>query len=1263
MHTVSRLVTARINKFLMMLTILCASLICPLFASADITIFHVNDTHARITPHKWIIPGHNTEQPVFEDVGGAAYLAGKMLQMTATNPDALVIDAGDISEGNPIGDFSGSTNPLQIGSFVLSGCAIPATGSSGSNCGMTQFYQLLSKKLQVQRGRGMDAVVVGNHDVRDAAYINNLMALKNSGVPVLSVNVRDKNTHLPYFEATKVIALANGKKVGIIGYTTDAAEVGSSLASTLEVVPCGWSGNASCNISDYVNDLRNNKGVDIVILAAHIGNSGLVDATNPPSSPSMAILFDNAAAKLPEVAVTGHWHTYSDTVWQPEMLNYKTIFTESASYMKYIGELNIDNTGKYLSAAQHVIRNADITPDADVQVLVDNFTTQYNAAHPGHPVDEVIGYTGDALFLDNLMRWWSANEYPWSGNNTAGQWICDAMRWKAEQLFGQCDLAMETGGGVRADIPAGPVTYRQIYETFPWNDDLFNRINMTGQEIVNFLKQTNIDAGFSSALDVTAYDGTTTSVLFNGQPIDLNKTYTVAINNYMYAHPPTGWTWSDTAPLTSTVLCRDGIVDFMRQFTIDKPYQVGGDRYHLNDEYSGGYRAVVMMMNDNDSKTSFEDAFIRLLSATPETLARRGGKQVPSDLVNADGTINPANRLSENEMYRSYLGFKTGVLKAGDIIETWGKGSSYGGNPEFVDQEGIAADGVEFKIVGHDDSLAKPAYMPSIGSFWDDAHKNRFVKFIAKKAGTDTVTDQFNQTIKIWNTTAYASYSLPGSVGDMLVITGIPTMESFALRFRGKSAVVDNTLVFPTPSTVSSTVIPVPAGTTGSTLTLNATAAAVTTVYSLVPVADAQVVSGAPTSNYGTSTNLYIQSSNAGSYKNERAWLRFDLSSIPSSATITGATLQMWNWKSTGATMPAEVHGGSSDTWVESGTGSIAWNNQPAYGSALDTQSLVSGVKNVWYNWDVTSFAQTKFSGNKLVSLMVKAVNEDSTDTTAPSYAFDAKEYGSNTPILKVTTQGGAATVSNVQFYYRYSSDNGTWGSWIPYGTATTAPYTTIFNYPQGYGYYEFYSRATDGGSSTEPAPAFAQTATHYTAAPAYTTAAIVSVNSLTAIYDGTAKQVGVTTIPPGLAYTVTYNGSTTPPTAAGTYTVNVSVNQPGYAGTANGMLFIDKGTASIVLGGLDQAYDGQPKNVTVATDPAGLNVSVTYNGSAVLPVNAGNYEVLAAVNDMNYKGSASGTLSIKPASEASPVPALEPVGLLTALAIVCRAGRKRRNR
>jgi 2',3'-cyclic-nucleotide 2'-phosphodiesterase (5'-nucleotidase family) len=1163
------------------------------------TIFHVNDTHARVTPHKWMVTEHSSNTaPVFEDVGGAAFLASEMLQLTAAQPNSLVIDAGDISEGNPIGDM-------------------------GGNGSMTQFYTLLSGKLKNVPGRssrGMDAVVVGNHDVRDINYINNLVALKNSGVPVISVNVRDAVTHQPYFAPSNIVTI-NGTRIGILGYTTQASEVGASLASTLVVDPCDWDGTSTtpdaCHLASYVNDLRNNQGCDVVVLAAHIGHSSIVDPTAP-------LLVDNASAKLPEVVVSGHWHTWADTVWQPEMLGYKTIFTEAASYMKYIGELKVTDTGAYVSAVQHVIRDADITPDPDVQNLVDNLTTQYNAAHPGHPVNEVIGYTADNLMLDNNMKWWSSNEFPWSGNNTAGQWICDAMRWKAEQLFGQCDLSIESGGGVRADIPAGPVTFLKIYETFPWNDDFFTRVNMTGQEIFNFLKLTNMGAGFSSALDVSAFDGVATSIKFNGQPIDLNHNYTVAINNYMYAHPPTGWTWSDKAPLASTVLCRDGIVDFMRQFTEGNPYQVGGPRYHLNTEFSGGYRAVVTMMNDDDTKPTFEDAFVRFLSASPETLARRGGNQVPADLVNADGSINPNNRLAEAELFRSYLGFKKGALKPGDIVETWGKGSFYGGDPEFVDQEGIYADGVEFKIVGHDDGLAKPAFQPTIGAFWNDFYKNHYVQFLAKKSGTSSVTDQNGQTLAIMDATGYVAKTLAGSVGDTLLVSGVPTMENYGLRFRCDNAVTSTTPM-PAASSVSSRLAPVAPGTTGSQLTLSATAAVNAGTYYLAPVADAQIASGKPTTNYNT-TNLYLQSSSVNTYGNERAWLKFDLSYLPSGTSISSASLQLWDWKATGASMPAEVRGGSDDSWTETG---ITWATQPVLsGTALDTQTLAAGTANLWYNWDVTSFAQGKMNGNKLVSLAVKAATEGSPDATAPSYGFDSKEYGSNAPVLKVTAQASGNSIAQVKFYYRYASDNATWGPWTLTNTATSAPYTTGFSFPEGSGYYEFYSQATDSGSNVEPVSGLSQTATHYTSSPAYYP--IVSLDGLYQKYNGSAKPVTITTIPGGASYSVTYNGSSSAPTAPGTYAVSVTASEGGNTVSTNGILNIAKAAAAVSLADLNYIYDGTPKSATVSTTPSTLNnVTVTYNGSTTVPTAAGKYRVAAVINDPDYQGGATGTLTI----------------------------------
>jgi hypothetical protein len=648
------------------------------------------------------------------------------------------------------------------------------------------------------------------------------------------------------------------------------------------------------------------------------------------------------------------------------------------------------------------------------------------------------------------------------------------------------------------------------------------------------------------------------------------------------------------------------------------PYQVGGDRYHFNGSYSGGYRVVVTMMNDADTKLTFDDAFVRFLSANPETLARRGSKQVPSSLVNADGSINAANRFSEQELYRSYLGFKTGALKPGDIIEVWGKASFYGGNPEFVDQEGIYGDGVEFKIVGHDESLAKPVFQPSISAVLNDDNKNHYIKFLAKKSATaNSVTDQFNQTLKIWDKTGFAAKTLPGATGDVLEISGVLTMESFGFRFRADSVTV-STASLPSPVSVTSKVDPLTAEVSGP-VTLSATASINGGGYSLAPVADTQVASGNAATNYGTGTNIFLQSSASG-FGNERGWLKFDLSGIPAGSTISGATLQLWNWKSTGAALPVEVHGATDDTWTETG---LNWSNQPALGSVLDTQTLASGTTNVWYGWNVTSFVQSQFGGDKTVSLLLKPVTEGSGDVTAPSYAFDAKEFGSNAPVLVVTTTATASSVANVKFFYRYSADNVTWGAWTQTGaTDNAAPYSTSFSFPSGAGYYEFYSVATDNLGGVESTPAYAQTAVHYQAASG--SAQTINFAQPANVQAGTGFSVSasassglVVSFASQTSSVCTVSGSVVSTVAIGTCTISASqAGDPGYWLPASlARSFTVQGIAQTIsfpsIG--NRQLGSGPVVLSASSSATDLSVSYLSQTSSVCTV-SGNTVTLVAV-------------------------------------------------
>ncbi|MBC5773665.1 cadherin-like beta sandwich domain-containing protein [Pontibacter sp. KCTC 32443] len=74
----------------------------------------------------------------------------------------------------------------------------------------------------------------------------------------------------------------------------------------------------------------------------------------------------------------------------------------------------------------------------------------------------------------------------------------------------------------------------------------------------------------------------------------------------------------------------------------------------------------------------------------------------------------------------------------------------------------------------------------------------------------------------------------------------------------------------------------------------------------------------------------------------------------------------------------------------------------------------------------------------------------------------------------------------------------------------------------------------------------------------------------------------------------------------------------------------VEKATATITLNDLEQPENGQPRVVTATTTPAGLAVTITYNGVAEAPTLKGTYEVLATVNDPNYKGTATATLTIQ---------------------------------
>ena len=84
--------------------------------------------------------------------------------------------------------------------------------------------------------------------------------------------------------------------------------------------------------------------------------------------------------------------------------------------------------------------------------------------------------------------------------------------------------------------------------------------------------------------------------------------------------------------------------------------------------------------------------------------------------------------------------------------------------------------------------------------------------------------------------------------------------------------------------------------------------------------------------------------------------------------------------------------------------------------------------------------------------------------------------------------------------------------------------------------------------------------------------------------------------------------------------------------------------TGSVALGNLTNNYDGTPKPAVAITNPGGLGVTLTYNGSSTAPSAVGNYTVVATISGSAYPGSATATSTINKGINNITFDALSPI-------------------
>jgi len=163
-----------------------------------------------------------------------------------------------------------------------------------------------------------------------------------------------------------------------------------------------------------------------------------------------------------------------------------------------------------------------------------------------------------------------------------------------------------------------------------------------------------------------------------------------------------------------------------------------------------------------------------------------------------------------------------------------------------------------------------------------------------------------------------------------------------------------------------------------------------------IPVADAYVRQGQATTNFGSDLSLQVKRQDNDTNNNRRTFVRFDISGLPA---VGKATLRLFGNRPTGTNAVAAFQV-TNTTWIETGPGSITWNNKPGTGSRIGNNNVTISTQLKYYDFDVTSWVVAQQGlGASLVSMAVmsQADNPDS-----PS-SFQSREAPSNPPLLVIT--------------------------------------------------------------------------------------------------------------------------------------------------------------------------------------------------------------------------------------------------------------------
>ena len=458
--------------------------------------------------HDVVILHTNDTHCGIEENMGYAGLVWYENQMKEETPYVTLVDAGDAIQGAPVGTLSEGEYLVQIMNKAGYDFAVP--GNHEFDYGMEKLLGL-SARLDC----GYSACNFVNLPSKTQVFAP-YRIMEYDDIQVAFVGVATPES------ITKSTPAYFQDQFGRYRFSFCEDETGEALYS---------------QVQSAVDQARG-EGADYVIMVGHLGDNGITEKWS-----SRSVIANTTGI---DAAIDGHSHEVCvENV--PNENGEMVVLTQTGTKFANTGKLTITTDGQIQASHVSAVTDAEGNPakDAEMESFINGIKSQYEAS-----LKVVLGRT----YLD-LM-----DKDPETGlravrkaETNLGDLCADASRY----MMG-ADIGFMNGGGIRAGIEAGDITYEDALSVFPYGN-MICMAEVSGQKIKDALEMgvknyPEESGGFIhvSGLTYTVDSSVPSSVVLDEKrnfvsvggeyrvrdiyvgedPLDVNRTYTLASHNY-----------------------------------------------------------------------------------------------------------------------------------------------------------------------------------------------------------------------------------------------------------------------------------------------------------------------------------------------------------------------------------------------------------------------------------------------------------------------------------------------------------------------------------------------------------------------------------------------------------------------------------------------------------------------------------------------------------------------------------------------------------